>query len=87
MVGMASTVAKFLAVVGLLCVMRGAVADDIEHVQSWGDLTATGSTFDRIKSKIAIPFITREFTVSYPEVSSDPSAIYQKIPDKLQFVS
>lgn len=73
---MVSTTTKFLLVVGLICVMRGAVADDNEHVQSWGDDTVSGSTFDRIKSKIAIPFISRDFTVSYPEVSFVQRAIY-----------
>lgn len=63
----------FFVIASLLCVMQSAIAVDVDHVKSWGDLSTSRNYFTRIESKIGIPFFHREFTVSYPEVSFDTS--------------
>lgn len=69
---------RCLAVVGLVCVLQSAiVAADVEHVDSWGEIEK-GSSLSRIKSKLAIPFLTRETDVDYPGVSYNrfPAQVY-----------
>lgn len=59
---------KPLAIVGLVCVMQGVLAGDVEHVSSWGE-TEVGSVFSVIKSKVAIPFLHRDTEIVFPGVS------------------
>lgn len=60
---------KFLAVVGLLCVLQIAIdAAGVENEGSWGDLSEGRAVFYRTKSKVGIPFMKRESDLAFPEV-------------------
>lgn len=66
---MVSFAARFLAIVALVCALHEATAENIGHVETWGDLSAQvvlGTT----KSKFGVPFVQRSLELSYPEVSS-----------------
>lgn len=72
---------RCLAVVGLVCVLQSAiVAADVEHVDSWGNIDQ-GSSLSRFKTKIAIPFLTRETDVDYPGVSYNrfPAQVFCRV--------
>lgn len=70
---MTSNAIHILVVVGLLriVIVRGAIADDVGHVRSWGDLSGSepGVWFHRTELKSGIPGIQQEFTASFPDVS------------------
>lgn len=57
-----------MALFGIICALHFGTANDVDFVKNWGDLTESGSVVSLIKTKIAIPLIRREFTVSYPNV-------------------
>lgn len=66
---MFSSVKQLVIIVGLVCVVRSANATNVDHVKSWGDLSKPGSHFTEMETKVAIPFIRREYIFDYPEVS------------------
>lgn len=70
---MTSFIKQFLAIVGLLCVVQSGIATEVDHVKSWGDLSKPGSYFSEIKTKVALPLLHRDFTVSYPQVNFNKS--------------
>lgn len=56
-------------IVGVICVIEISLANDVDHVKTWGDLSKPGSYLTQIESKVGIPFFHRKFTISYPDVS------------------
>lgn len=55
-------------IVGLICIIEIGLADDVDHVKIWGDLSKPGSYLTQIETKFGIPFNHREITISYPDV-------------------
>lgn len=68
---MTSSIVSLLTIVGLVCALQSVVASEVDHVKSWGDLSKAGSYFSQIETRVGIPLIHRDITVSYPEVSSN----------------
>lgn len=60
---------RILAVFGLFSLMLNAFAGNVEHTQSWGDLSIDNTISENTKSKAATPFLVQGTKVSFPEVS------------------
>lgn len=68
---MTSSIVSLLTIVGLVCALQSVVASEVDHVKSWGDLSKAGSYLSQIETRVGIPLIHREITISYPEVCFD----------------